>query len=55
MMWEPQGRSDRAAEDDIFLPHAYDDRDLVREAHAELERAGYRVYVDWIECDSPLT
>lgn len=44
-----QRQGGRAADYDIFLSHAYCDRDLVEQAHAELEGAGYSVYVDWIE------
>ena len=34
---------------DIFLSHSYNDRVIIPALKAELEKFGYRVYVDWID------
>lgn len=34
---------------DIFLSHSYNDRAIIPALKAELEKLGYKVYVDWID------
>lgn len=34
---------------DIFLSHSYNDRAIIPALKAELEKFGYKVYVDWID------
>src|SRR6185436_17475221 len=47
VLTEKVHKQDASASHDVFLSHAFDDRDLLMGTALSIEDLGYSVYIDW--------